>query len=354
MSSRILINGRFLTRPMTGVDRFAFEVLRLWLPRYAGAHQAQIIVPPAVPVNQIYASLPRPTPVGSLRGHAWEQVDLPMHARGATLVNLCSTGPILRESQLCVLHDAAVISNPDTFSFAFRTWYRYLFAGLMRQARTIATVSRFSADELTRFFGRRKAALEVVYCSGEHILREPADAAILERLDLVGKRYVLAVGSRSRNKNFAAAVAAVAQLNDPGVKLVAAGGSNQRVFSGMELKSDNLVPAGYVTDRELRALYEHADCFIFPSLYEGFGLPPLEAMHCGCPVIVSGRTSLPEVCADAALYCNPEDIGDITRQLKKLLSSDSLREEMRERGRARARSFSWQTSADRLEELLNR
>jgi glycosyltransferase involved in cell wall biosynthesis len=339
---------------MTGVDRFAFEVLRLWLPRYAGAHGAEIIVPPSAPVNEIYASLPSPTPIGSLRGHAWEQLELPMHARGATLVNLCSTGPIFRESQLCVLHDAAVISNPYTFSFAFRTWYRYLFAGLMRSAKTIATVSRFSADELTRFFGRHKAALEIVYCSGEHILREPSDPDILQRLDLVGRRYVLAVGSRSRNKNFAAAVAAVAQLGDPNIKLVAAGGSNQRVFAGMDLQSDNLVPAGYVSDRELRALYEHAECFIFPSLYEGFGLPPLEAMHCGCPVIVSGRTSLPEVCLDAALYCNPEDVSDITRQLKRLLSSESLRNEMRERGRARARNFSWQTSADRLEELLNR
>jgi glycosyltransferase involved in cell wall biosynthesis len=354
LNSRILINGRFLTRPMTGVDRFAFEVLRLWLPRYGQSHAAEIIVPPVAPINEIYASLPSPTRVGSLRGHAWEQLELPIHAREATLVNLCSTGPILRESQLCVLHDAAVMSNPQTFSFAFRTWYRYLFAGLMRRARTIATVSRFSADELTRFFGRRKAALEVVYCSGEHILREPPDSSILQRLDLVGRRYVLAVGSRSRNKNFAAAVAAVAQLGDPSIKLVAAGGSNQRVFAGIELHSDNLVPAGYVSDPELRALYEGAECFIFPSFYEGFGLPPLEAMHCGCPVIVSGRTSLPEVCADAALYCNPDDVGDIVRRLKRLLGSEALRAEMRERGLIRARDFSWQVSADRLEALLVR
>jgi len=339
---------------MTGVDRFAFEILRLWLPQYAHAHAARLIVPPTAPINEIYSSLPPATRVGRLSGHAWEQFELPMHARGATLVNLCSTGPIFRESQLCVLHDAAPISNPDTFSFAFRTWYRYLFAGLMRRAKTIATVSRFSAGELTRLFGRHKAALEVIYCSGEHILREPPDARILERLNLVGQRYVLAVGSRSRNKNFAAAAAAVSALDDSGVKLVAAGGNNQRVFAGMQLQSQKLIPAGYVTDSELRALYENAQCFIFPSRYEGFGLPPLEAMHCGCPVIVSDRTSLPEVCADAALYCDPEDIGDIARQLKLLLSSAQLRDELHHKGLARARQFSWQVSADRLEELLNR
>jgi glycosyltransferase involved in cell wall biosynthesis len=224
----------------------------------------------------------------------------------------------------------------------------------MRRAKTIATVSRFSASELTRFFGRRKGALEVLYESGEHILRGAPDPGILKRLDLVGRRYVLAVGSRARNKNFMAAVRAVESLGDPQVKLVAAGGSNNRVFAGTELKADSLVLAGYVSDGELRALYENADCFIFPSLYEGFGLPPLEAMQCGCPVIVSDRAAMPEVCGEAALYCNPEDVADIARQLRRVLDSAALRAEMRERGRARARLFSWQKAADQLEDLLNR
>ncbi len=354
MSSRVLINGRFLTRSMTGVDRFAFELLRLWLPLYGAKYSAQIVMPRGAPVAATYATLPSPVRVGSLNGHAWEQIELPMHSRGTTLLNLCNTGPIFREPQLCVLHDAAVMSNAETYSPAFRTWYRCLLGGLMRRARTVATVSHFSASELTRFFGRRKAALEVVYESGEHILRARSDSAILERLGLVGKRYILAVGSRARNKNFMAAVRAVALLDDPEVKLVAAGGGNSRVFAGTELQADNLVLAGYVSDGELRALYENAECFIFPSLYEGFGLPPLEAMQCGCPVIVSDRTALPEVCGDAAVYCNPDDVADIARQLKRVLSSAALREELREKGHARARLFSWKRAAEKLEYLHGR
>jgi glycosyltransferase involved in cell wall biosynthesis len=112
------------------------------------------------------------------------------------------------------------------------------------------------------------------------------------------------------------------------------------------------VLAGYVSDGELRALYEHAQCFLFPSLYEGFGLPPLEAMHCGCPTIVSNRTSLPEVCGDGAAYCDPTDPADIARQLQRVLSSASLRQELRERGLARAQSFSWKSAAQQLQALV--
>jgi glycosyltransferase involved in cell wall biosynthesis len=108
-----------------------------------------------------------------------------------------------------------------------------------------------------------------------------------------------------------------------------------------------------VTDGELRALYENAACFVFPSLYEGFGLPPLEAMHCGCPVIVSERASLPEVCGNAAVYCNPDDPADIAAKLRLVLTTASLRAELRDAGLARAREFSWARAANDLAELLD-
>jgi glycosyltransferase involved in cell wall biosynthesis len=113
-----------------------------------------------------------------------------------------------------------------------------------------------------------------------------------------------------------------------------------------------LVPAGYVTNGELRALYESAACFVFPSFYEGFGLPPLEAMHCGCPVVVSDRASLPEVCGSAAVYCDPDDPADIAKQLRLVLTSPTLRSELRAAGIERARQFSWRKSAAQLNELL--
>ncbi len=184
----------------------------------------------------------------------------------------------------------------------------------MHRARTVATVSKFSADELLTLVGGRAQGIELIYGAGEHVLRVTPDTSILSRFGLEPRRYVLAVGSRTPNKNLTAVLKASELLTDLGYKFVAAGGSNSRVFNGVTLNDESLVLPGYVTDGELRALYENAACFVFPSFYEGFGLPPLEAMHCGCPVVASSRASLPEVCGQAALFCDPTDPKRHSRQ----------------------------------------
>ena len=348
----IVINGRFLTRAPTGVDRFATELLRAWLPRFGTVRSVKTLVPSLSKVrNDSGIDLPV-TEVGALKGHAWEQLELSSQCGDDVLLSLCNTGPMARRRQLAVLHDAGVMANPATYSFAFRNWYRCLFAGLMRNSATVATVSKFSADELMHHVGRRSSKIELISGAGEHVLRTPADASVIDRLGLRDQSYVLAVGSRTPNKNFQSVVRAAAMLTDLNCKVVAAGGSNTRVFGDVELSDGKLILAGYVTDGELRALYEHASCFVFPSFYEGFGLPPLEAMHCGCPVVVSERASLPEVCGSAAIYCDPDDPADIAKQLRRVLESAALQSELREAGLARARLFSWDRAAEQLDELL--
>jgi glycosyltransferase involved in cell wall biosynthesis len=141
-------------------------------------------------------------------------------------------------------------------------------------------------------------------------------------------------------------------------KFVVVGGCDLRVFNpqakvGFDL-SKNIIPAGFVSDGELRALYENAACFLFPSLYEGFGLPPLEAMSCGCPVIVSREASLPEVCGDAALYCDAHSVEDIVDKVTQMMEDAAVRETWRARGRDHARGFRWERSAHQLLEVLER
>jgi glycosyltransferase involved in cell wall biosynthesis len=348
----VSINGRFLTRPPTGVDRFAMELLRAWLPSFASGRGVRTLIPSqgeARAVEGLDLSL---TKIGKLGGHAWEQLELSGQCGDDLLLNLCNTGPLKRRRQLAVLHDAGVMARPSTYSFAFRSWYRVLFAGLMKNAGIVATVSRFSAGELMRHVGGRASSIELIFGAGEHVLRTPPDSRILDRLGIADRPYVLAVGSLTPNKNFDGVVRAASQLSDLNCKVVAAGFSNPRVFGDVQLSNDVLVPAGYVTNGELRALYESAACFVFPSFYEGFGLPPLEAMHCGCPVVVSDRASLPEVCGSAAVYCDPDDPADIAKQLRLVLTSPTLRSELRAAGIERARQFSWRKSAAQLNELL--
>lgn len=351
MTEPVSINGRFLTRPATGVDRFAWELMRAWIPLHGKSRGARAVIPRASQVEG--ASLDVPVePVGNFQGHAWEQFDLPRRAREDVLLSLCNTGPIASKRQLAVLHDAGVMANASSYNAAFRHWYRFLFTGLMRRSAVVATVSKFSASELIRHVGRRAAGVEVIYESGEHVLRTPGDQRILERLGLQGRRYVLAVGSRTPNKNLAGVAKAAALLGDLDIKVVAAGGSNSRVFAGVDLSGENLVLAGYVSDAELRSLYENAQCFVFPSFYEGFGLPPLEAMHCGCPVVASKRASMPEICGDAAAYCDPSDPYDIANSIRRVLTSNSLRNELQEAGLARVKSFTWSNAAAQLEQLI--
>jgi len=349
----VLINGRFMTRVPTGVDRFALELIRA-LHRRGELAGARVVVPRGV---ALHSSTPAGLPVhaaGRWQGHVWEQLDLPRLAEREWLVNLCNTGPLLRRRQLVVVHDAAVVANPQNFTPAFRHGYRVMLAALMRRADCVATVSRFSADELTRHFGRRPQGLEVIPEGGEHILNEPADPSVLARLDLRGRRYVLAVGSASPNKNFAAVLKAIDQLADRHVQLVAVGGGDARVFAAEQTQHPRLHRTGRVSDAQLRALYEGAACFVFPSHYEGFGLPPLEAMCCGCPTIVSQRGALPEVCGDASLYCDPDDPATLALQLQRLLESNRLAHELRAAGFQRARRLTWSAAAQAFSALGQR
>jgi glycosyltransferase involved in cell wall biosynthesis len=348
----ITINGRFLSRPAPGVNRFARELLRAWLPAHARKDNIAFSAPRSSPRPEGNEFAIPWRSAGAFNGHAWEQLQLPRVCGDDVLLSLCNTGPVGRHRQLAVLHDASAMAFPAAYSRSFRTWYKWLLGGLMKRARVIATVSRFSADELRRHTGVSRAVIEVISESGEHVLEAPAQRSILERLALTNRPYVLAVGSRTPNKNLLGVIEAASLLGDLGVTIVAAGGSQERVFAGVDLSGRDVVLAGYVSDGELRALYEGAHCFVFPSFYEGFGLPPLEAMHCGCPVVVSRRASLPEVCADAAVYCEPDSPADIAKQLRRVLTSESLRSELREAGLARAGTFSWAQAAAQLEEIL--
>ena len=334
------------------MDRFALELLRAWSRLYAVDGNVRVVLPrSAVEVDRGRVGLPVDT-IGRFKGHAWEQIDLRMHCANEMLINLCNTGPIFHQSQLVVIHDAGVMATPLSYTWRFRTWQRLLSAQLMQRARTVATVSKFSASELMRYFPSTRKKLEIIYESGEHILNVAADDEILTRLALVGQPYVLAVGSRSANKNFSAVVRAAPLLADLNTKIVAVGATNSRIFAGDNLDTANLVLAGYVTDGELRALYQNAQCFVFPSFYEGFGLPPLEAMHCGCPTIVSRQSAMPEICGPASLYFNPYDPADLAGQVRRLLSSRELMVEMREAGLIRANRFSWNNAATQLQALL--
>ncbi len=347
---RVALNGRFLAQRTTGVQRHARELVRALdrrLDQAPGGFEVTLFAPLDATLDLELRTI-RLRRVGRLSGHAWEQLELPLFVRDQLLLNLANTGPALSRRQLVTIHDASVFAVPEAYSAAFRRYYRLLLPHLARRARLVLTDSEFSRSELVRWMGVTEEKIRVVPCGHEHIMAQPADHRVLSRHGLGARPYVLAVGSLSRHKNLETVFAAIRLLGQHAWDYVLAGPVNPRIFGPAEEGGPELaVRIGYVTDAELRALYEGAACFVYPSRYEGFGLPPLEAMACGCPVVVSRSASLPEVCGDAALYADADDPQQLAAAIRRVMCEEGLADHLRQKGRERARHWSWDRTVDK-------
>ncbi len=194
------------------------------------------------------------------------------------------------------------------FPHAFAPPIVFSLPRLCRRADLVVTVSEFSRREIGKWYGADPAKMPVCFEGGDHITAVAADPTVLCRFDLVGRKFFLGVGVDSANKNIATVVAAFRKAELGNAVLVLTGAKDIKVFGQIaQIHSDGVRMVGFVSDSELRALYEHALALVFPSFYEGFGLPPLEAMTCGCPVIISEQPALLEVCGDVALHCRADD-----------------------------------------------
>lgn len=347
----IVINARFLSQSTTGVQRYAIELVKE-LDRLIGKGEVNsdrfefILLAPRNVVTEISLKNIPIRRVGGLTGHAWEQLELPFYTRGRFLLNLCNTAPILKRNQMVTIHDTSVFAYPDAYSIVFRTWYKILFMFLAKTAKRIITDSSFSRNELVSYCGMKGSNIEVTYLGNEHIFSVSSDNSFLNRKGIGKRPFVFGVSSLNPNKNFHGIMNAVDLLGKTDFDIVVSGGANPRVFGqSTEELPDGIKYLGYVSDSELRALYENAVCLVYPSFYEGFGLPPLEAMACGCPVIVSNAASLPEVCGDAALYCDPHSVEDIAEKIKEMVTNEALRNELRQKGIERAKQFTWERCA---------
>ncbi|MGY3508840.1 glycosyltransferase involved in cell wall biosynthesis [Bradyrhizobium sp. USDA 3051] len=356
---KLFINGRFLSQKLTGVQRYAAELVKAidallasdQSPAALRGAEWQLLVPSETceAINLAHIKVRK---IGRLSGHAWDQIELARAAAGGRLISLANAGPVFHGDHIVVIHDAQVFRRPDFFNWRYLAVHRTMGRLLARRA-TIATVSAFSRNELAAMLGLSKTDIPIFPNSAEHFASTTPDHGILERLGLQPGKYFLFVGSRTKNKNLAVAIEAARLLERKDVPLVIVGGDNSKVFQDNLGESESgLLLAGRLADGEIAALYAHALAFVFPSLYEGFGVPPLEAMIFGCPVIASTADAVMETCGEAAAYFCANDAQALQQLMLERLAIGAISDQERRKQQDRLALYSWQDSARALLDFL--
>ncbi|MDR2011216.1 MAG: glycosyltransferase family 4 protein [Bacteroidales bacterium] len=339
----IIINSRFLTQSVTGVQRYAIE-LSLRLKQLDPS--IEFVCPGNVVQHDIFEQLNAKI-TGKRTGHLWEQIDLPQYLKkqgNPLLLNLCNTAPICYKNKTVTIHDVAFNVYPKTYSKSFLYLYKFLIPNIIKTSGHIFTVSNFSKQEIIRFYKVSEEKISVVYNAVNDSFKPVYDP------DLRNIKYLLAVSSLNHRKNLTAILQAfnIISAKNKDIQLYLIGDLETKSFTKIDiseyLQHPQIKILGRVPDSELIKYYSNAKGFLYPSLYEGFGIPPLEAQNCACPVLVSNAGSLPEIFRDSALFCDPFSIDSIAANMLKLLD-DNVCELLKAKNKQNITRFSWKQSA---------
>ena len=367
---RVAVNALFLHYPHSGIGQYLIQLITE-LGRQYPDDAYQLLVPeanregPTLPLNVIIEPIALRSPGGRrVEKFLWEQRGFPLagRQRGAEVLHIPYFATPLRQPvpTVVTIHDVIPLRLPVYKTSGPLRAYNALVSHASRQTPLIITVSQYSRRDIQETLGIPEERIRVVLeAAGPQFrpVEEPAAlSAARERYGL-GERYILYVGGFDDRKNVGALIQAFARLlaeaEEPELQLMMAGDTGRlggATYPDWRPLAEHLgvmtrIRTGYVADADLPLLYSAATVFVFPSLYEGFGLNPLEAMACGAPVICSNRTSLPEVVGSAALLVDPENPEALAASMTQVLSDAQLRSALRERGLARAAEFSWKRAA---------
>lgn len=352
---KVYINGKFTSQKMTGVQRYASEITRLFTELQPNA---RIVAPADNLLNDVYQVAPVET-LGTNGGIYWEQVQLPAYLRKQQkplLLNLCNMAPLLYRNKITCVHDVAYALHPQFFSKGFYYYYKLMMPRIIHGSRHVITVSEFSKNALMQLYKLRSNQVTVIPNASSGTLDAIAASRVLQ--PPLEKPFFLFVGSMDPRKNILFLLDAYVQSGIKDVDLLIVGGKF-RAFSG---DAENAMSQyqqhpqihfyGPASDEVLAACYRYAKALVIPSLYEGFGLPIVEALKLGCPVLASDIPVFREVAEQYITYFDPKNTGSLIEVLRAAATGTPA-------NTAAAKDYitqkySWQTSARLLVELVSR
>lgn len=302
---RIIINGRFLTHRITGVERYAREICAE-LDKLITPGELVMAVPPETKDIPKYKNI-KVVKIGSLHNRMWEHISFPRYVRSqkAISLNLCNVAPLPDPGIVCI-HDVKIKARPHDFSKKFLTWYNLLLFNECKRAKAIITVSEFSKHEIMKYYHVHAEKIIVIPNAWQHYLKVGYDEQTLKKYGLNKGEYFFSMCSLEPNKNFK--WIAEEAKNNPDKTFAVAGSINKTVFAnGLNFECpNNMKLIGYVSDEEAKTLMRDCKAFLFPTFYEGFGIPPLEALSAGASaIVVSDTVVMHEIYDGVANFIDP-------------------------------------------------
>ena len=361
----IAINATFMHENPTGLGRYTYEVVKALLEIecdfdftiYSSSSELKRLFP-----DKVMSVSSITSPSLGYKGHLmrllWLQTILPfkLKKQRASLFYSPVAEGILNPplKQVITIYDFIHLKFPEMYSQKkYYYYYNYTLPIILRNSQAIVCISENTKKDLLSFYGIKDKPIYVIYEGFDKQRFYPRDKGVMyKRYGL--KKYLLYIGDLKPYKNLERSLEAFAMLGLKDYIFVIGGRKDPRYYPRIKSKveelslQDRVLFLGYVHEEDLPHLYSEAEAFIFPSLYEGFGLPPLEAMACGCPVLTSNVASLPEVCGDAAFYVDPYNTEAIAEGMYKILTDEKLKKELIRKGLERVKLFSWKNAAMQL------
>jgi glycosyltransferase involved in cell wall biosynthesis len=351
------INGDFVTLQPTGVARYASEVTAQLDALVAEGHpltrglDLELIVPRDVPTP--FSNIP--THVVREFSHPrlpqfWVQMQLPAHVKGG-LLSFCNLAPVAVSRHIVCIHDLHTRLMPESYGLLFRLAHRAILPLLGRRAARITTVSGLSREHLVHYGIAPRSKIVVTHNGSDHTRHWNPDRSKLAAQP--SRPFVLCLGRPQKYKNVELLLRLAPMLDQLGLDLWMAGDIDISTLRKEHAHvPNNVLLLGRISDDDFAKALTHALAFLFPSRIEGFGLPAIEAMALGCPVVASTSPCLPEICGNGALFADPDDPDAWLRIIDKLKGDGAFRQHMIDHGRTRAAAYSWRKIAEAYLKLM--